>query len=77
MTEEDRKPVVTVAELDSLDPAEILEGYWDGKDGLSEPGNNRSKAYWHGWRNGRSDRTHIVDPEGLALARAVVGRPKP
>ncbi len=51
----EREPVRTVAELDSLDDAEIAEGYHDGRAGEPEPGGNRSKSYWHGWRNGRVD----------------------
>lgn len=69
---EHRKPVTTIAELETLDEAEILEGYTDGLALEPEPGGNRSKSYWHGWRNGRSDRSGKVDAEGLALARVVV-----
>ena len=50
-----RTPVTTAAELDALDDADILEGYHDGRAGDPEPGDNRSKGYWHGWRNGRCD----------------------
>lgn len=69
---EPRVPVTTVAELKTLDEAEMLEGYKDGLAGDDEPGGNRSKSYWHGWRNGRSDRSGKVDAEGLALARVFV-----
>lgn len=68
----DRTPVTTVAELEALDGDEILEGYRDGLNGEPEPGGNRSKAYWHGWRNGRSDRTGSVDAASMALARDCV-----
>lgn len=51
----DRLPVETLAELDTLDDAEIQEGYRDGRSGEPEPGGNRSKSYWHGWRNGMMD----------------------
>jgi hypothetical protein len=64
-----RIPVTTIAELDTLDDAEILEGYMDGLRGEPEPGDNRSKAYWHGWRNGFVDGGHREhDPAGIALA---------
>jgi hypothetical protein len=35
---------------------EMLAGYWDGLNGESEPGSNRSHSYRHGWKNGRDDR---------------------
>ena len=48
-------PVYTIADLETLDETEILEGYWDGRKNEPEPGNNRSRSYWHGWRNGMLD----------------------
>lgn len=51
-----RQPVTTAAELETFDPAEVLEGYLDGMSGDPEPGGNRSKGYWHGWRNAKNDR---------------------
>jgi hypothetical protein len=48
-------PVITLEDLFSLDETEILDGYWDGRDGEPEPKGNRSRAYWHGWRNGMVD----------------------
>ena len=66
-----REPVTTVEELDSLDPEEILEGYRDGRAGDDEPGDNRSKAYWHGWRNGQNDRHHRSDAAQIALIRSI------
>ena len=62
-----RTPVTTAVELAELDPAEIVEGYHDGKDGMPEPGDNRSKAYWHGWRNGLNDRNRTSDAAQIAL----------
>lgn len=52
------EPVRTVAELNMLDQDEITQGYRDGKAGEPEPGNNRSRSYWHGWRNGAADGGH-------------------
>lgn len=66
----DRTPVTTVAELDTLDVHEIRDGYRDGKANEPEPGGNRSKSYWHGWRNGQVDAGHAPKDEAqAALAR--------
>lgn len=35
---------------------EMLQGYWSGLNGETEPGNNRSHSFRHGWQNGRDDR---------------------
>lgn len=68
-------PVVTLDELGALDTAEIIEGYWDGYDNGPRPSGNRSKAYWHGWRNGMVDGKHAeIDPAQRALVRAVIAR---
>jgi len=68
-------PVTTLADLDSLDDAELLEGYRDGRAGEPEPGNNRSRSYWHGWRNGAVDGGHRdKDLAQSELARVVVQR---
>lgn len=48
-------PVATLEELDALNPAEILEGYTAAERGDPEPGENRGKAYWHGWCNRQRD----------------------
>jgi hypothetical protein len=56
--QDERAPVTTFAELKTLDGDEIAEGYRDGMAGDPEPGGNRSKSYWHGWRNGRVDGKH-------------------
>ncbi len=52
----DRRPVTTWAELKTFDEDEMLAGYRDGFAGEPEPGDNRSKAHWHGWRNGHRDK---------------------
>ena len=44
-------PVRTKADLDSLNSADILEGYASAERGDPEPGENRGRAFWHGWRN--------------------------
>ncbi len=72
------KPVSTLAELNTLDEAEILEGYRDGLDDQPEPGNNRSKAYWHGWRNGMIDRGRLpMDSAAAKLADEFIRRKRP
>jgi hypothetical protein len=45
------EPVRTVADLDTLDAKEIVEGYRSAERGDPEPGLNRGRAFWHGWRN--------------------------
>lgn len=65
-----REPVTTLDDLDDLDPEEVIAGYWDGYDGEPEPGDNRSRAYWHGWRNGAVDGKHREKDDAQAeLAR--------
>lgn len=56
------QPVLTLDDLDQLDDMEIQEGYFDGLDDAPEPqpGGNRSRAYWHGWRVGMMD-MHRLD----------------
>lgn len=66
-------PVRTAADLDTLDDAETVEGYHDGRAGEPEPGGNRSRSYWHGWRVGRVDGGHArPDADGMALVEDVL-----
>ena len=44
-------PVRTLRDLNSLDERGILEGYASAERGDPEPGENRGRAFWHGWRN--------------------------
>ena len=63
-------PVRTAADLDTLDEFEMQEGSRDGLNNQPEPGGNRSRSYWHGWRNGMTDAGHRErDEHRLALAR--------
>lgn len=63
----------TVEDLSSLDEAEMLEGYQSGYKGEAEPGSDRSRSFYHGWRNGMVDSKRLVaTPEQLNLAREVV-----
>lgn len=69
----ERVPIKRAELLDVLDLAEMIEGYWDGKEGLPEPGDNRSFSYWHGWRNGAVDGGHQVgDAAQAALAQDAI-----
>jgi hypothetical protein len=45
------EPVRTVADLETLDDDEILDGYLSTRRGDPEPGPNHGRAFWHGWRN--------------------------
>lgn len=49
-------PVTDPADLDALDEDEIVAGYRSAAKDDPEPGGNHSRAFWHGWRNGMSDR---------------------
>lgn len=72
MSDEQRSPVTTAADLATLDEAEIIEGYNDGREGFPCSG-NRSRSYWHGWKNGMVD-SYRADPtpESRALIRDVL-----
>jgi len=64
-------PVQTIEDFRTLDDAEVLEGYLGGFDGEAEPGNTRSRSYWHGWRNGSVDSARCQpDLAHMALAKA-------
>jgi ribosome modulation factor len=68
------QPVETKADLERLDDDEILAGYLAGLSGESEPGSDKSRAYWHGWRNGMVDSGRAqIDCAQVRLAREVVG----
>lgn len=76
----ERAPVLTVDDLLALDGAEMVEGYNDGRNGEPPPGDNRSRAYWHGWRVGAMDAGRIpidADHQKLAHAAAPNGRMDP
>lgn len=71
MTE--RVAITKAADLDTLDDAETLEGYRDGRAGDPPPGDNRSFSYWHGWRQGSADGGHREHDEAdRLLARDVI-----
>lgn len=69
---DNRKPLTRATELDGLDEVEMREGYLDGFK--NEPcGDNWSRSYWHGWRNGMVDGGHAKGDEAQrALAHDYV-----
>lgn len=70
---DDRKPVTTVAELETLDERDIISGYWAGRNGRDEPGVEFNRDYWHGWRNGMMDSYRMpIDAAARALTHEVV-----
>ena len=61
------------AELDLIDEDECVAGYRSGLINDPEPGSDKSKSFWHGWRNGMMDRGILpLDAEAQKLAREVV-----
>jgi len=68
-------PVSTLEDLDSLPSDEIVEGYRSFEKGDPEPGENRGKAYWHGWMNAARDHHERPStPEAAALCSAYLER---
>lgn len=68
------EPVRTKADLDSLDSNEIVEGYRSAERGDPEPGLNRGRAFWHGWRNRMIDFGELPpDDASRQLARECIG----
>jgi len=67
-------PVETKADLDCLDDDEILAGYRDGWNCSKEPGSDKSRSYWHGWRNAQVDcgRAQLDYPQ-MRLVRDILG----
>ncbi len=69
------EPVRTKADLDALNHDEIIEGYMSAELGDPEPGPNRGRAYWHGWRNAMIDKGELrPDEASRALAHEVCPR---
>lgn len=67
------EPVRTLADLDTLDQNEIVSGYLSAERGDPEPGENRGRSFWHGWRNGMIDLGELPKDDAAAqLAREVV-----
>jgi hypothetical protein len=65
-------PVRTKADLKTLDDDEIMAGYRETGRDDPEPGVNRGRAYWHGWRNRMMDLGEIpIDAAARQLAHEV------
>lgn len=66
-------PIQTRADLLSQSSDEILAGYRSGFRGDPEPGSDKSRGYWHGWRNGMVDSGRAqMDAAQSKLAAEVV-----
>jgi hypothetical protein len=64
------EPVRTYSDLESLDENQIFEGYLSTERGDPEPGQNRGRAFWHGWRNRMIDLGELPHDDASAqLAR--------
>jgi hypothetical protein len=63
-------PISTLEDLSLQDREEMAAGYRSGIRGEPEPGSNKSRAHWHGWRNGRVDGGYAdKDAAQIELAR--------
>jgi hypothetical protein len=66
-------PVRTKADLDTLDSEAIVQGYLSAERGDPEPGENRGRAFWHGWCNRMRDIGELpMDDASWQLAREIV-----
>ncbi|WP_210189153.1 hypothetical protein [Bradyrhizobium erythrophlei] len=62
--------VSTIADLETLEDEQILEGYRSAERGDPEPGPNRGRSFWHGWRNRMMDLGELPgDEASRSLAR--------
>lgn len=57
-------PVHTFDDLDGLDHDQVVEGYAAAESGDPEPGQNRGRSYWHGWRSRMMDLGEIPIDDG-------------
>ncbi len=70
--------VTTMEDLLTLDEGDIVAGYREFRRGDPEPGPNRGRAYWHGWKN--ASRDHHCEPptpEAAQLAREFLAHQRP
>ena len=51
-----------------------MAGYLAGLHGAPEPGSDKSKSYWHGWRNGMMDTGRLPHDEAARNLAAEVVR---
>lgn len=67
------QPITTVADLELQPIHEIVAGYLSGLANAPEPGSDKSRGFWHGWRNGRMDGGYAKpDAAQHTLVRAIV-----
>lgn len=57
-------PVTTLWDLDTLDHDQVVEGYASAERGDPEPGENRGRSFWHGWRMRMIDYGEIPSDDG-------------
>lgn len=56
-----------------LSEDDCLAGYLAGLRDEPEPGSDKSRSFFHGWRNGRADRGHVeLDEAQREYARRYV-----
>lgn len=68
-------PVSSLSDLESLDEDMIVDGYRSAERGDPEPGPNRGRAFWHGWRNRMIDLGELPgDEASRQLAHEYVHR---
>lgn len=69
------KEVATVQDLNNLDEKEMVAGYLAGINNDSQPGSDKSRAYWHGWKNGMCDKGRMVPTDiHRGLVMQIVGK---
>jgi hypothetical protein len=57
------EPIKDLADILALDNDDVCAGYRDYQKGDPEPGINRGRAYWLGWRNAQHDKSSgAADP---------------
>jgi hypothetical protein len=56
------KSISTFADIALLDKEEMMDGYWHGLQGGTDTGSDKSRAFIHGWRNGRVD-AGLAEPD--------------
>ena len=67
-------PVETLADLNKLDTDEIVAGYLAGSRMVDEPGSDKSRSFWHGWRNAQTDKGRAqVDIHQQRLVHEILG----
>lgn len=66
-------PVSNISDLQTLDQSDVIECYLDGFKNEPKPSGNRSRSYYHGWRNGMMDGGFMQpDKYSITLAREFI-----